>query len=213
MRRRAFDWERGAAPALRVVLAALVAVLLAACGAGAAASPSERPGPSLTRTPTFFEPSPPVTASPEPPGSPSPRPTPLPTPTQFEPTCPARPLLGVYEPSRLRVLGRCEWFVGTVGRIQDLPDRDVRVDLVPGPRYRRFVNAANEAKLGGMFPAVMIFGQPQAFILPDVGDRMVILGTWVRNVAEGWNEMHPVWEVRFGGVEIYAEPPDPPLHD
>jgi hypothetical protein len=103
--------------------------------------------------------------------------------------------------------------VGTVARIEHLPDQDVRVDLIPEPRYRRFVNAANVTKLGGAFPAVMIFGQPQAFILPDAGERMVILGTWVRNVAEGWNEMHPVWEVRFGGVEIYAEPPDPPLHD
>ena len=198
--------------AARVLAAAMAAVLLAACGAGAAASPSERPGPSLTRTPTFYTPTP-VEPTPTSEPTETPSPAPRPTPTQFEPTCPSRPLLGVYDPGRVRVLGRCEWFVGTVARIRDLPDGDVRVELVPGPRYRRFVNAANESKLGGRLPAVMIYGQPQVFILPDVGDRMVILGTWVRNVAEGWNEMHPVWEVRFGGVEIYAEPPDPPLHD
>ena len=62
--------------------------------------------------------------------------------------------------------------------------------------------------------AVMIYGQPMQFFRPSIGQRVAVFGTWVRDVEHGWNEMHPVWEVRYpdSGTLIYAIPPDPPLH-
>jgi hypothetical protein len=205
----------GNRPLCRSLGVAVAALSLAACTPGASAGPVEKPGPSLTRTPTFITPTgtyitpsgPPETPTRTPPRTPTPHPTPS------QPACPSRPLMGVYEPQRLHVLAQCVVFIGTVARIEDLPDDDVRVDLMPEPRFRHFLNDANQSALHGWFPAVMIFGQPQAFILPDVGDRMYVRGTLVTNLDRGWNEMHPVWEVRFGGVTIYAEPPVPPLHD
>jgi hypothetical protein len=52
------------------------------------------------------------------------------------------------------------------------------------------------------------------FFRPQVGERIVVLGTFVRDLKHGWNAMHPVWQVRYldSGVTIYSTPPDPPLH-
>jgi len=119
--------------------------------------------------------------------------------------------MGVYRPSRLRVLGACRWFTGTVARVQQLPDGDLRLWFVPARGYGRFLNATNLSSGHGQFAAVVILGQPMQFLRPSVGDRASVWGTWVRNVAEGWNEMHPIWEIKYGGgTLIYATPPVPP---
>jgi hypothetical protein len=62
--------------------------------------------------------------------------------------------------------------------------------------------------------AVIIQGQPMQSFRPQIGERIVVLGTLVRDLDHGWNAMHPVWQVRYldSGVTIYATPPDPPLH-
>jgi hypothetical protein len=62
--------------------------------------------------------------------------------------------------------------------------------------------------------AVIIQGQPTQFLRPQIGERIVVLGMFVRDLDHGWNAMHPVSQVRYlnSGVRIYATPPDPPLH-
>jgi hypothetical protein len=203
--------------------ALLVALVVPACGfgSGSSADPTdlERPGPSssVSRSPFTLPPSPPEsppTETPASPGGPSPTASPSRTPFRPDLSCPRRPLLGVYSPQRLHVLQPCQRFVGFLARIVQLPDYDVRFDLVPAPGYYRFLNAANLSAQHGQFVAVMIYGQPMQFFRPSIGQRVAVFGTWVRDVEHGWNEMHPVWEVRYpdSGTLIYAIPPDPPLH-
>jgi hypothetical protein len=205
----------------RRLLAAVVvgASFLCACGSGDGAARStnlERPGPSSTRTSTF-----PVSSSPtsptdggtiEPPASP----TPTSTRTPFEPDlgCPNHALLGVYQPERFHVVARCQWFVGIVAGSIRLRDGDVQIFAVPTRPYQRFLNATNRSVLGGRMIVEIIQGQAMMLFIPGAGDRISAFGTVVRDVAHGWNAMHPVWEIRYpdSGTTIYATPPDPPLY-
>ena len=196
-----------------------LAVLACACGSGSGpARPTnlERPGPPASVPYTPYEP--PSTEPPEPPEtppSPTAEPTATTTPTRPQPTCPSRALLGVYDPDRLHVLARCVTFRGVVERLVSLPDGDMRFDILPAPGYGRFLNDANRSALGGRLEAVIIRGQPMQLFRPQVGEHIVVLGTFVRDLEHGWNAMHPVWQVRYveSGTTIYATPPDPPLHD
>ena len=209
----------GAGSIRRASTAPIVALAVLALASACSGSPGgdstnlEKPGPSSTRT----SPWPSVSSvTPSPPETSEPIPTSWPSPTPVEPelSCPRKPLLGVYSPSRLRVLGACRWFVGRLARMQDLPDGDLRLWLIPAHGYGRFLNAANLSAGHAQLPAVVIQGQPMQFILPSIGERVAVWGTWVRNIATGWNEMHPIWEIRYGdgGTLIYAIPPVPPEH-
>jgi hypothetical protein len=193
--------------------AAALVLVLAACGPSAA----EREAQDHPRTPISF--SPPTLPTPVPPDTPATpeptgTPTPTPTPTRSEPelSCPSKALQGVYSPERLHVLARCQWFVGYVERVVHLADGDVRFDMLPAHGYGRFLNDANRSLQQGEFVAVIIRGQPMVYFLPGFGQRIAVWGTWVRQTAGGWNEMHPVWEVKYGGTTIYAPPPVPPLY-
>src|SRR4029077_4353806 len=109
------------------------------------------------------------------------------TPLEPELTCPRRPLLGVYRPERLRVLRACQWFVGIVAQIVQLPDGDMRFNLIPARGFGRFLNAENVSMQHGWFVSVIIQGQAMQLFRPSIGDRIAVLGTWVRERAHGWN--------------------------
>ncbi len=195
---------------------AALCCLSAGCGAGGSALPpaSEKPGPPRTGPPFTLSVPPPTPEGPptDTPPTPTGSPNPTETPPDPGPDCPSRPLLGVYAPGRVRVLGTCRWFHGTVTGIVRLDDDDVRFLLLPARGSERYLNDVNRSALHGRFPAVIIYGQAMQLFRPDIGERIAVFGTWVRNVATGWNEMHPVWEVRYPGVTIYNTPPEPPLH-
>ena len=49
----------------------------------------------------------------------------------------------------------------------------------------------NRSALGGLLAVVIIEGQPMQLFRPQVGERIVVLGTFVRDLKHGWNGMHP----------------------
>ena len=113
------------------------------------------------------------------------------------------------------MIARCRWFVGIVTGSVRLRDGNVRIFAVPTRAYQRFLDATNRSALGGRMIVEIIQGQAMMLLIPSAGDRIAVLGTLVRDVARGWNAMHPIWEIRYpdSGTMIYAPPPDPPLYD
>ena len=124
------------------------------------------------------------------------------------PTCPSdTPKLGIYDPSRLKVLDTCQWFNGVVTEGERHSDGDLHLLLRPDPNSTSFLNVEN-VNHGGMVVEI-VPGQQ----LPDpaVGDHLDVFGTWVLDTHNGWNEIHPVWEITYpGGSTVQALPPDPP---
>jgi len=124
------------------------------------------------------------------------------------PTCPSdTPKLGIYDPSRLKVLDTCLWFYGVVAEAERHSDGDLHILLRPDPNSTSFLNVENVNR-GGMVVEI-VPGQQ----LPDpaVGDHLSVFGTWVLDTHNGWNEIHPVWEITYpGGSTVQALPPDPP---
>jgi hypothetical protein len=120
------------------------------------------------------------------------------------------PLQGIYSPKRLRVLGTCRWFSGTVTQTDTRSDGDLHVLLRPDPSYTRFLNAVN-VNQGGMVVEIVA---GQQLPPPRVGERIAVFGTWVFDEHNSWNEIHPVWAIRYRdtGKTIEAMPPVPPLY-
>jgi len=109
-------------------------------------------------------------------------------------SCPGTPLLGVYHSYRLRVLGTCRWFVGTVVAVRSEADGDRHVDVLPAKGYRGFLDAGDlQSQHGGLLLEIM---PGQHLTVPTEGERIAAFGTWVYDTDHGWNEMHPVWAIR-----------------
>lgn len=127
--------------------------------------------------------------------------------------CAAQPLMGVYHPYRLRVLARCRWFVGTVVAVRPEDDGDHHIDVAPAPGYGGFLNQGDRASQhGGLLLEIM---PGQRLPIPFVGERIAALGTWVYDTHHGWNELHPVWAIRYldSGRLVRALPPVPPRYN
>lgn len=110
------------------------------------------------------------------------------------------PLDGVYNPSRLKVLDPsdpCKTAVGVVTRIRGEHDGDCHVDLIVDRRYERLMNHVNVAR--GYLVTEVVPQNPAP--IPTAGSRVSVTGTWVKDRATGWNELHPVWRIeRLSGA-------------
>ncbi len=127
--------------------------------------------------------------------------------------CPKGSLLGIYHPYRLEVLWPCSWFVGTVVAIRSEADGDRHVDIAPRPGYGKFLDAGDrEHQSGGLLVEIV---KGQALPLPDVGEHISVFGTWVYDTDHGWNEIHPIWAIKYldTGRLVRSLPPNPPLYD
>jgi hypothetical protein len=196
--------------------AALVAVATLALASGSCQSATRAPGRP-----------PPITSSPPAPVSPVPSETPKPhprasahkakkkhaTPTKSRPSsCPSNPLRGVYHSYRLHVLGTCRWFVGTVTSIRHEEDGDYHVAVAPGAGYAKYLDSDNYSQQHGSLVTEIMPGQQLP--LPFVGEHVAVFGTWVHDADHGWNEIHPIWAIRYGtGKLVRALPPAPPEYD
>jgi hypothetical protein len=128
--------------------------------------------------------------------------------------CPSSPLRGVYDPSRLHVLGTCRWYVGVVTRVEHEHDGDYHVDVRPAnAAYRRFLDATNLTQLQGSLVTEIMPGQ--RLHIPTVGEPVAVFGTWVFDANHGWNEIHPIWAINYRDTHHLVEylPPRTPLHD
>ena len=124
--------------------------------------------------------------------------------------CPAGdPLRGVYRPSRLRVLGTCVTYAGTVRDFRPEPDGDYHVYVIPGPGMERFLD--DRSRQYGDLVVELLPGQQLP--LPRPGQHVTLVGTWAYDTNHDWNEIHPVWSERIGaGPRRVALPPDPPRY-
>jgi hypothetical protein len=72
-------------------------------------------------------------------------------------------------------------------------DGDCHVNVKLEAPYARLLNAANRTKAAGLLITEVIPSHPVR--IPQIGSRVRILGTWVRDKATGWRELHPVWSM------------------
>ena len=125
--------------------------------------------------------------------------------------CPSgAPLRGIYSPDRLQVIAPCRWFRGTVVQVEDRSDGDKHLLLRPDPGYTKFLNVTN-VNDGGLVVEIV---PGQKLPIPAVEDHVAIFGTWVLDTHNDWNEIHPVWGIRYlsRGFSAFALPPATPLY-
>jgi uncharacterized membrane protein YgcG len=136
-----------------------------------------------------------------------------PRPTSSGLDCPGDPLLGIYHPDRLQVLRPCSWFVGTVTAIRPEDDGDHHVDIAPDQGYGSFLDAGDrEHQSGGLLVEIV---KGQRLPVPATGEHISVFGTWVYDTTHGWNELHPIWAIKYldTGLLVRALPPNPPLYN
>jgi len=92
-------------------------------------------------------------------------------------------------------------------------DGDDHVDVAPAPGFGRFLDADNVLLQHGSLVTEIMPGQ--ALPLPAVGERVAVFGTWVLDTDHGWNEIHPIWAIRFldRGVLVRRLPPKTPRYE
>jgi hypothetical protein len=125
-------------------------------------------------------------------------------------SCPSAPKLGVYSPGRLKVISPCRWIRGTVKEVERRHDGDLHLLLRADSGYVRFLNVTN-VNQGGLVVEIM---PGQHLPRPVVGERVAVLGTWVYDTHNDWNEIHPVWGMRYldRHTTAFDLPPKHPLY-
>ena len=111
------------------------------------------------------------------------------------------PLVGVYHPQRLKVKGRCRIAVGTVERVkEELYDGDLHIELRLDPGQEGLLSSGN-ARVGGNLIVEIIPWDRSRVAVPEVGQRIQVVGPWVDDTAHGWNEIHPAWWISAGAIQ------------
>jgi hypothetical protein len=128
------------------------------------------------------------------------------------PPCPSDALRGIYSPSRLKVLGECVTFEGTVSVVEQRPDGDFHVGVTPSSGSEKYLNDGNGKDQNGDMVVEIVPGQHLP--LPKVGERVSIFGTWVLDTHNNWNEIHPVWSIDYLDRNFRSDvlPPPSPLY-
>ena len=111
------------------------------------------------------------------------------------------PLIGVYHPERLKVKSRCRVAVGAVEKVKpELYDGDIHIALRLDRGQERLLSAGN-ARVGGTLILEIIPWDRSRVLVPEVGQRIEVVGPWVDDTAHGWNEIHPAWWISAGAIE------------
>jgi hypothetical protein len=111
------------------------------------------------------------------------------------------PLVGVYHPDRLKVKRRCHVAVGTVEKVKaELYDGDIHIELKLDPGQDGLLSSGN-ARVGGTLILEIIPWDRSRVLVPDVGQRIEVVGPWVDDTAHGWNEIHPAWWISAGTIQ------------
>lgn len=144
--------------------------------------------------------------------------------TLLDPACEQNPLDGVHNPVRLQVLKPCAVFQGTVVQApqKNPSDGDVTFTASPDPAYAAMLNAKNRLK-GGLHVEIVprdqpgcTLGQPvvvgnvpdlgicsgRDIVGPVLGAHVRIIGPWVLDRNDDWNEIHPAWSIGAPGCRV-----------
>jgi hypothetical protein len=110
-------------------------------------------------------------------------------------------LVGVYHPERLKVKSRCRVAVGTVEKVKpELYDGDIHIALRLDRGQEGLLSSGN-ARVGGTLILEIIPWDRPRVLVPEVGQRIEVVGPWVDDTAHGWNEIHPAWWISAGAIE------------
>jgi hypothetical protein len=110
-------------------------------------------------------------------------------------------LVGVYHPERLKVKSRCRVAVGTVEKVKpELYDGDIHIELRLDRGQEGLLSAGN-SRVGGTLILEIIPWDRSRVLVPDVGQRIEVVGPWVDDTAHGWNEIHPAWWLSAGAIQ------------
>jgi hypothetical protein len=109
------------------------------------------------------------------------------------------PLAGVYHPSRLHVRSKCRVVSGVVERIKfEQFDGDVHIELRPDDP--KLVSDGNAAVGGDL--VLEVIPQDRARVpIPEPGQRIWVVGTWVDDDRHGWREIHPAVWISAGTIQ------------
>ena len=111
------------------------------------------------------------------------------------------PLIGVYHPERLKVKSRCRVAVGTVEKVKAEPyDGDIHIELLLDRGQEGLLSSGN-ARVGGTLIVEIIPWDRSRVLVPEVGQRIEVVGPWVDDTAHGWNEIHPAWWISAGTIK------------
>ena len=111
------------------------------------------------------------------------------------------PLVGVYHPERLKVKSRCRMAIGTVEKVKpELYDGDIHIELRLDREQDALLSTGNE-RVGGTLIVEVIPWDRARVLVPEVGQRVQVVGPWVDDTAHGWNEIHPAWWISAGSLE------------
>jgi len=111
------------------------------------------------------------------------------------------PLAGVYHPERLKVKSRCRVAVGTVEKMKpELYDGDIHIQLRLDPGQDGLLSSGN-SRVGGTLILEIIPWDRSRVLVPEVGQRIEVVGPWVDDTAHGWNEIHPAWCISAGAIQ------------
>ncbi len=111
------------------------------------------------------------------------------------------PLAGVYHPERLKVKSRCRVAVGTVEKVKDEAyDGDIHIELRLDRGQEGLLSSGN-ARVGGTLILEIIPWDRSRVAVPEVGQRIQVVGPWVEDTAHGWNEIHPAWWISAGAIQ------------
>ena len=115
------------------------------------------------------------------------------------------PLAGVYHPQRLKVKSRCRVAVGTVEDLKfEEYDGDVHIQLRLERGQEKLLAKGNE-QVGGTLVIEIIPWDRARVRVPEVGQRVQVVGPWVDDTAHGWNEIHPAWWISGGTIQPASE--------
>ena len=98
-------------------------------------------------------------------------------------------LLGVYHPSRLKILQKCLVISGVVKKVRREKDKDYHIDVLPDPQFQKYLVAHQKYLVAEIIPL------DQPAILPQIGAKGVFMGAWVYDTIHGWNQVHPCWKI------------------
>ena len=110
----------------------------------------------------------------------------------------------VYQPERLKVIEPCTAVEGRVATVHRAADGDLHIGLDPDQksvlnlinvvhaRRELIVEAVCDHATTKKEPAAACQGFTSTVKSPAVGDRLRVIGAYVKDTENGWNEVHPV---------------------
>jgi hypothetical protein len=118
-------------------------------------------------------------------------------------------LVGVYHPDRLTVLNACQRVSGTVESesVMIEQDGDVHFDIAVSPSFSHLLSTGNFAAQHGWLVVELTPRDGGHLPRPAVGDRVALVGAWVKDTEHSWDEIHPVFSESINGGPAHTSGP------